>query len=118
MSRQTYSSETKAAVLAALLTGQAASYVSREYNVPASTVKDWLSQMKSGKISPDDPSQKNEIGGLILEYLKANLQALKAQTELFADQKWLSRQGASELAVLHGVMTDKAVRLLEAMSKE
>jgi hypothetical protein len=41
---------------------------------------------------------------------------LQIQAEAFSDKQWLAKQDASDVAVLHGVMTDKAVRLLEAMS--
>ena len=60
--------------------------------------------------------KESEIGDLLIAYLRANLAALKAQAEVFTDKTWLSEQGASEAAILHGVMTDKAVRLIEAFS--
>ncbi len=65
---------------------------------------------------PVDPQKENVIGDLLIEYLEANLRALKAQAEVFTDKTWLTEQGASEAAILHGVMTDKAVRLIEAFS--
>lgn len=107
-----YSEETKAAVMAALLTGQSISQVAREYNIPKGTVSNWKNRHKG----PKDGTQKKEIGDLLLAYLKANLEALTAQVQVFKDPVWLKAQVASDVAVLHGVMTDKAIRLLEAMS--
>lgn len=108
-----YTPETKAAVMAALLAGQSVSAVAKEYALPKGTVSAWKKRLPAG----DSPEQKREIGDLLLEYLRTNLTTLKAQSETFADKKWLNKQGASELGVLHGILADKTVRLLEAMTK-
>lgn len=110
-----YSEETKAAVMAALLEGQSLSFVSQEYNIPKSTVQRWGKSAKEGE--SHSMGLKKEIGELLLEYLETNLTTLKAQAEFFRDEAWLRKQDAAELATLHGVMTDKSVRLLEAMNK-
>lgn len=107
-----YSDETKAAAMAALLTGQSVSQVARDYDIPKGTVSAW--KTRGGRVNA---TQKKEIGDLILDYLCTNLTTLRAQAEFFRDEKWLARQSAESAAVLHGVMTDKAIRLLEAMAK-
>jgi len=104
--------EVRAAATAALLSGQSISAVAKEYDIPRSTVGRWRTEP-----IPDLGIQKREIGDLLLEYLQENLITLKAQAKAFGDPDWLKLQGAQELAILHGVMTDKAVRLIEAMSK-
>lgn len=108
-----HSGEAKAAVVAALLSGQSIDQVANEYHIPRSTVGRWK---KEG--IPASGTQKKEIGDLILEYLEANLITLKKQMVMFGNTEWLAKQNAADIAVLHGVMTDKAIRLLEAMSKE
>lgn len=108
-----YTDETKAAVLAALMAGQSISEVAREYNIPKGTVSAW----KKRTTVAENATQKKEIGDLLVEYLRTNLNTLRTQAEVFADKTWLKKQAAGELAVLHGVLTDKAVRLLEALSK-
>jgi transposase-like protein len=107
---------TRAAVTAALLTGQSVSSVADEYNLPRGTVAYWKGQL-SNPISEASPNAKTEIGDLLLGYLRANIAALTAQQEVFADKTWLRKQPANELAVLHGVSADKAIRLLEALDK-
>ena len=107
--------ETKAAVLAALMTGQAVSYVAAEYHIPRTTVQQWKKDLRDGKLTKD-PTQKKKIGQLITEYLEASLTTLRIQAEQFRDTTWLSRQSAESAAVLHGVMTDKAIRILEALN--
>ena len=110
-----YTPETKAAVMSALLTGQSVSSVAREYDIPKGTVSGWKKEV----IKPTNPTQKNEeIGELLVGYLRENLKALTAQAEQFQDKDWLREQSAESVAVLHGVMTDKAVRLLEAMGAQ
>jgi transposase-like protein len=113
---QQYSAETKAAVMAALLTGQSINQVAKEYNLPRSTVASWR-QRAPGVQPVQDTKKSAEIGDLLLQYLKTNLETLRVQAEHFRDKAWLSRQSAESAAVLHGVMTDKAIRLLEALSR-
>lgn len=116
MARQ-YSEETKAAVMAALLTGQSVSSVAKEYQIPKGTVSSWKRKAESiaGGVEAT-PTQKADIGDLLLEYLRESLVTLREQVKFFRDRAWLAAQDASQLAVLHGVQTDKAVRLLEALS--
>ena len=94
--KRQYDPETKAAVMAALLTGQSLSSVADEYHVPRGTVASWKRAAKDGVYEGDQP-QKREVGSLLLDYLIANLRALTAQSELFADKTWLKRQGVREL---------------------
>lgn len=116
-----YSDELKAAVMAALLTGQSVSSVAREYNLPKGTVSSWKDRSHEVATVATQPDLKNQdlkrdIGSLLLEYLIAALGTLKAQVEVFGDREWLKKQPASEVAVLHGVIADKTVRLLEGLA--
>lgn len=112
-----YSDETKAAVMAALLTGQSVSSIAKEYKIPHGTVRSWKSRQLNGEnVATVAIEKKHEIGDLLIEYLRENLSTLRAQVLAFRDEKWLSKQNAADVAVLHGVLTDKAVRLIEAMS--
>lgn len=117
MSKHEYSDEIKAAVMAALLTGQSVSQVARDYQIPKGTISSWKARQASRLIAGIATQKTAEIGNMVVEYLQANLTALKAQAMAFSDSLWLKKQAASELAVLHGVMTDKAIRLIEAMTK-
>src|SRR5690606_22248922 len=99
----------KAAVMAALLVGQGVAEVAKEYRLPQSTVSRWKAEARS------EAGLSEDIGELLLTYLRQSLSTLRAQAEFFGNTDWLRRQKAADVAVLHGVMTDKAVRLLEAM---
>lgn len=102
--------------MAALLQGQSVSSVAKEYKIPKGTVSSWKRKAQGEGVGPDT-TQKKQIGNLLVEYLEANLQALRVQAEAFADKDWLATQDAASLATLHGVMTDKAVRLIEAFGQ-
>lgn len=114
---QGYTQHVKDAVIAALLAGQSVSSVAEEYDIPRGTVGRWSADARRENVSPVSNDKKEQIGDLLIGYLHANLTALQAQAQVFADPDWLEKQEASELAVLHGVMTDKAVRLLEALTR-
>lgn len=113
-----YDSETKAAVMSALLAGQSVSSIAREYKLPKGTVSNWkraASNMIDG-VQPKRTQKSAEIGELLLQYLSTNLTTLRIQSEQFQDKQWLAKQNAADAAVLHGVLTDKSVRLIEAMA--
>ena len=113
MGKRQHSDSEKAAALDALMAGQSLDAVARDYNIPRSTLDAWRNPRRPKKYQTE---KEGAIGDLLLGYLEANLRALKAQAEVFTDPVWLAQQGAHEAAILHGVMTDKAVRLLEAFS--
>jgi len=104
-----HSPETKAAAMAALLQGQAVVKVAEEYRLPESTVSRWK------KDAREEAGRSDDVGELLLDYLTENLRTLRAQVVTFRDPNWLKAQDADAAAVLHGVLTDKAVRLLEAL---
>jgi len=114
-----YSPETKAAALAALLAGQGVSEVAATYKLPSGTVKSWLNRLKvATPVASVASEERAAIGDLLTGYLTETLAALRAQSKVFADPAWLKQQTAADAAVLHGVMTDKSVRLLEALGAE
>lgn len=118
MAKKTYSEETKAAVLAALLMGQSIHYVAKEYEIPVGTVKNWKSrELKPATNSPVATEKKTALGDLILGLLEEELIALQAMSRTFRDPDWLRRQNAADAAVLFGVMQDKAFRKIEALDR-
>lgn len=103
--------------MAALLAGQSVSQVADEYDIPRSTVANWSAKVNQAGVPTVPDTKREEVGELLLEYLRTNLEALTAQAKVFADERWIRQQGASEAAVLHGILTDKSIRLLEAMAR-
>jgi transposase-like protein len=117
-SRREYDASTKASVMAALLTGQGVTEVAAKYKVPEGTVKSWRARMKPGSetdVAKVATEKREEIATLLIQYLHANLTTLHAQAVVFSSKEWLEKQNAADAAVLHGVLTDKTIRLLEAL---
>lgn len=112
-----YSEHIKAQALAALLTGQAPAQVAATFGIPIGTLRSWKSRQRNGSgVAVVAMEKRERIGQLLLEYLVENLETLKAQQVVFRDVEWLKKQSASEVAVLHGVALDKAIRLLEGLA--
>lgn len=116
MARQNYSEETKAAVMAALLTGQSVSEAAKTYRVPEATIRSWKSRQGGNDVASVATQKRERIGELLVSYLEEGLTTLQEQVRVFRNEEWLKKQGASELAVLHGVIADKQIRLLEALA--
>lgn len=112
--RREYDEATKAAVMAALLTGQSVSVVASEYKIPLGTVKRWSAAAKE-ILEPVRSAKKERIGELVLDNLEASLLFTKSMADVLNDAKWLKKQRASEIAVLYGVVQDKTYRVLEAL---
>lgn len=113
-----YDDDIKARALAALLAGQSFSQVASMFNVPIGTLKSWKQRDMGGVRSPDASAKRERIGDLLIDYLTEGLITLRKQVEVFRDEKWLKEQSASEVAVLHGVIADKQIRLLEALADD
>ncbi len=113
-----HSDETKAQVMAALLAGQSVNSVARDYKISKATVIAWRNAAGLNGSTPVQPQKKAEIGDLIANYLRNVLRTLSVQAEQFSDKSWLAKQPGSEAAVLHGVLADKAIRILEALDTE
>jgi transposase-like protein len=103
-----YSAQIRAEVLAALATGESAHSVARRLGIPRTTVVRWGAQLRT------DGPQKKELGEQVMSFLEEGITTLCAQARFTRDREWLLQQDARSLAMLHGVMFDKAWRLLGA----
>lgn len=112
---QAHSPEMRAQVLAALLAGQSVHQAARDFKISRATVSRWRNE--NGIASRVEPQKAEEIGDLLIDYVRENLATLRVQLETFRDPVWLKKQSAGEAAVLHGVLVDKTVRLLEAFEQ-
>jgi transposase-like protein len=112
-----HSEETKAAVMAALLAGQGVEETAQAYNLPKQTVSDWKAGLSAEEFGLIRTKKGERIEELLFRYLTSTLEALQKQTEVASDAAYLKQQPADSLAVLHGVMADKSIRLLEALHR-
>lgn len=113
-----YEPEVKAAVMAELLAGQAVSKVADDYNIPVGTVKGWKSRgINNSELTVVPTQKKEQIGELLLDLLQDNLVTQRTILQTMQDVNYLKSQDASDLAVLFGVISDKAFRMLEAFER-
>lgn len=119
----TYDPELIARVVAAVMAGASVNAVAKEYRIPKGTVSAWVKRKGGEQVLADRrdavataATQKRErIGDLIIDNLEAQLEATKSIAKVVQDGDWIRKQPASELAVLFGVISDKAFRILEAL---
>ena len=105
----------KAAVIADLLSGLRIGDAAKKHDLPVGTVKSWSARARAeGLLVTEDRAER--IGDLVFDNLEAMLQT---QNEILkhvrTEKEWLKRQDASSLAVLFGVISDKAFRILDAL---
>lgn len=62
-----------------------------------------------------EQEKKRDVADLVTGYLKESLVTLRVQLEHCRDKDWLKDQSAGDVAILHGVLHDKAVRILSAI---
>jgi argininosuccinate lyase len=107
-----HSDETRAQVMAALLAGQGINEIAEAYHLPARTIRQWSGQDE--QFAEVRQQKRASLDELINEYVEEVFTTLSVQARHFRDLAWLKNQPANEAAVLHGVLTDKAIRILSA----
>lgn len=103
--------------MAALLAGQHVNDVAKTYNLNPVTVRGWMARdVKAIHQAQAIVNGQSRIGDLIMEYLAVLLVAVMEMVKRVSqDPNWLLKQDASGVAVLIGVLTDKLVRIIEAL---
>ena len=107
----TYPPELKAQVIAEHVLGDSYNTLARRHNVPKATIQHWLTDRP---VSPMVIPEKDELGAMVYEYLKAGLGALIAQANAAATPDVIRGQGQS-LYLLHGTLADKIVLILRGI---
>lgn len=113
MARILYDDDTKAAALVDLMAGSSVSAVAKKYGASRQTVRVWRD---TTNVQPVVSQEKRvDLGERLFRYLDSGLAALEAQARVAADPAYIRAQPAGELAILHGVLADKLVRVLAAL---
>lgn len=109
-----HTDETRGAALAALLEGQSVSAIAKKYKLPKATVSDLKSSLDSDDFEQVRTKKQEELAALIEGHLHASLKAATELAGQASNASWRDKQDADKLGVLYGILTDKAVRILEA----
>lgn len=112
-----HSDEVRAQVMAALLAGQGVSEVASQYNLDISVVSRWKATIPDNQLQLLASKKGELIETLLFDYLVTTLATLRKQAEVVGESEYVIKQPADSLAVLHGVMADKSIRLLEAAER-
>lgn len=110
MARSTVSPEVRAAALADLYAGEQPAVVAERYGISANTVKQWKKRYVTDIVTvtpsavpivrPAVEAQQRQIGAIVLDLLRAKLEASAAIAEHARhNPAWLNSQSAAELAV-------------------
>lgn len=105
------SDDVRAAIMAALLAGQGVTETAKQFNVGDATVSRLKAKLEELEI-------KKEIPELVMEVLREQLSAIKNIAREASRPDYVKEQPASEIAVLIGVISDKAFRILSAFESE
>lgn len=54
---------------------------------------------------------------LVRQHLTTSLQAVVRIAQIVTDEEWIKRQNANDIAMLYGVLSDKAVHILGAAER-
>jgi DNA-binding transcriptional ArsR family regulator len=106
---------TRAAILAALLDGQAVTQVAEAFKLPHGTVSRLKKAIPAERLVEVERKKGEDIADLIAATLKASFEARQNILKQTENVKWLNEQSAAELATLYGVAADKEFRVLEAI---
>lgn len=114
MAKQPYPPEVRAAALAGLATGESISSVSRRLGVSRAAIIRWRDTTDMPTATIVQQQKKAELGEQLFGYLQESITTLEFLVKFTRNEAWLRRQSAGDVAVLYGVLTDKAVRILGA----
>lgn len=103
--------------MAALLAGQRVTEVAQQFQVSKATVSRIKATIDHDTLKQIETKKGEDFGELLGDYLRETLITLSEQTIFFRNEEWLKQQTAADVAVLHGVAADKAIRLLEAIEQ-
>lgn len=118
MSRgKAHSDDTQAQVKALLLAGEGVMEVARQLNIDHSSVSRIKSSLGPDELHELARKKGDTIENLVVDYLVTNLKTLRTQAEIAGERAYIEKQPAGELSLLHGVMSDKSIRLLEAIQR-
>lgn len=109
------SDQVRAEAIAALLAGQGVTEVARKYKLSKATVSRLKNKIGPETLKQIETEKQNSIAELIESHLSESLQAAAGLArKVRSNDEWIFSQNAADIGVLYGILTDKAIRILEA----
>jgi len=108
--------EVKQAIAADLIAGEKPIDIANARNVSLSTI----SRVKKKYLSPEmlskmEAAKADILGDLMILSLESGIEATVRIAEVTKDRGWLTTQTAGDLGKMYGIISDKTVRVAEAM---
>ena len=110
-----HDAEVKAAIIAALLSGEGVAETARQYKLPVRTIARIKAEM-SEELAEVGMEKRLQIDELLLDTMRANLSALTRIAEVSSKSEYIEKQPSESIAVLYREIASVTVRLLEAAS--
>ena len=110
-----YSPELKAQVIAEWMAGASQKQLVTAFGVPQSTVRTWIRDRIRVAPKKQDELAPYDLDAMAVGLVDGSVRAVTAIFGVTADDTWLKRQNAADLAILAGVISDKLYRLLGAI---
>lgn len=107
----------RAQIIADLQRGDSLQEVATRYNVDKATVSRFKNTVGPVLLQEVARQRVETIGELVENHLRAGLKVTTTIANQLNDPEWLRQQTPKDLAVLYGVVTDKAIRILEASER-
>jgi hypothetical protein len=101
-------------VLVDLLTGHGVCGVAVRHGLSKSVVSRWKAEIPAVELEQVGTKKREQFADAVSGCVTANLESLTAQARAASDPDWIRQQSAKDLAMLHGVMFDKSLRILGA----
>lgn len=104
--------------MAALLAGQGVTEVAQQYNIDHSIVSRWKKKLSAEQLHDIAHKKIESFDELLAGCVRAALEAFTTICKETSRPEYIAKQSASEIAVLAGVLKDKALRVLSAFEPE
>jgi hypothetical protein len=122
--------EEKSAIIAMILCGHNNEYISQQTRVypevinkvrkrvpPALIDNSQVNIEENKNLREKLLAKYNSVEYLVAKHLEVSLKGATAIAEKAMDAEWLHKQNAAELGTLYGILTDKSIRVLDALAR-
>lgn len=102
-----------AAAQAALILGTPPAQVALQYGISASKVAEW----KDTLVTVGAVGRRDRLSDMLMAFIEQEMKSLMAISIVTADEEWVQRQSADQLASFVAVKSDRLLMLLQAFGR-
>lgn len=98
-----------------LLEGTAPSEICEQFNISPSTVTRIKQKIDPALLATINREREQVLQDKVVDHLEAAMDATINIARQTSNEEWMNTQDAKSLGTMYGIMSDKSIRLLEAM---